>query len=458
MIHPDRISGDSSGAAEAGGDHVLYWMQDAVRSTDNHALEYAIQRANDLKKPLRVVFSLHDRYPDATLRHYSFLADGLVDTAGCLEARGIRMQVLIGEPQQTIPDESGDAALLVCDGGPLQVQRAWKEAVKERVSCPVVGVETGTIVPVRTASPRAEWSAGTFRPKITRHLSSFLTPLSPRSLNHPSLGWDDGGIPLKDPRELLSRISPDPAVPPVGRTGGETAAERQFSWFLQERFSRYHDSRNDPTARATSQMSAYLHFGQISPLTLALRVLAVQIPGSADVIEQMVVRRELAVNFVWYTPGCDQYLSAVPEWARKSLSRHQSDSREYLYSRAELEAGRTHDPYWNAMQTELVLTGSLHGYLRMYWGKKILEWSPTPEEAFSTALYLNNRYQLDGRDPNGYAGVAWCFGRHDRPWKERPVFGMIRYMNAAGLKRKFRIEAYRERIELMAARQKDEAG
>ena len=203
---------------------------------------------------------------------------------------------------------------------------------------------------------------------------------------------------------------------------------------------------------ASPDLGPYLHFGQISPVEIVREVRAASAPDAAKAafIEQVTVRRELAVNFVFYNPGYDQYESAVPSWARQTLSEHQKDRRPYLYSADALEQAKTHDPYWNAAQMEMVASGKMHNYMRMYWGKKIMEWTRTPEEAFHIMLMLNNRYELDGRDPNGFAGVAWCFGRHDRPWGERPVFGKVRYMNAEGLKRKFAINDYVNRITAMA--------
>lgn len=455
MIQPERVHGSCEGAEKQAGDHVLYWMQDSVRTEGNHALEYAIEAANSLQKPLIVHFSLSDAYPGANLRHYIFLAEGLIQVRDLLADRGIRLQVSVGDPVRTIPPAAEDACLLVADVNHLRLNRQWREEVFEQVSSPTVAVETGLVVPAGLASSRMEWAARTFRPRITEHLPRFLVPLQPRTPRFSSLGWDDGGTPLRDSVDLISQISPDMRVKPVSVKGGQTFAQAQLCWFIRERLHRYGTDSNDPTARATSRLSPYLHFGQISPLTVALAALAAKSPGTHDFFEQLVIRRELAHNFVLYNPGYDQYDSAVPDWAKKSLDLHRHDTREYVYSADELDCGRTHDPYWNAMQTEMRLTGYLHGYLRMYWGKKILEWSETPEDAFHTALCLNNRYELDGRDPNGYTGVAWCFGRHDRPWKERPIFGMIRYMNDAGLKRKFRIEAYRERIELMAAEMQD---
>jgi deoxyribodipyrimidine photo-lyase len=195
-------------------------------------------------------------------------------------------------------------------------------------------------------------------------------------------------------------------------------------------------------------MSPYLHFGQISPVYIVQRVLESAQAGVEEYLEELIIRRELSMNFVTYNPFYDTY-GGLPDWARRTLAEHAEDPREHIYSRSEFEEARTDDPYWNAAQQELLVTGKMHGYMRMYWGKKILEWSETPEEAYRTALILNNRYELDGRDPNGYAGVAWCFGRHDRAWKERPVFGKIRYMNAAGLNRKFDAGRYAARIEAL---------
>lgn len=450
-IQAGRIHGDTSLKSPVSGNHVLYWMQDAVRIEQNHALAYAIDQANLLNKPLLVLFVLTPSFPEGNLRHFSFLAEGLVDVRQRLEGQHIRFRVVIGDPGVVVPDAASDACLLVTDHGYLRIENQWRDQVGALTSCPMVCIETGVVVPVQVASPKMEWSAGTFRPKISRLLPEYLTPLRPRTIRSSSLGWDEGDIRADDPRSLLDRLPIDRSVHPVEENGGESAGQSRLDWFINERLERYDTARNDPTARATSRLSAYLHYGHISPLHISLAILDAKKPGSAPFLEQLIVRRELSCNFLYYNLGYDSYADAIPDWAKRSLASHAGDTREYYYTREEFDGARTHDPYWNAMQTELVLTGYLHGYLRMYWGKKIIEWSETPQQAFDTALFLNNRYQLDGRDPNGYTGIAWCFGRHDRPWKERPVLGMIRYMNDRGLKRKFRIEAYRERIEIMAA-------
>jgi deoxyribodipyrimidine photo-lyase len=211
--------------------------------------------------------------------------------------------------------------------------------------------------------------------------------------------------------------------------------------FIKKKLDLYPVKRNDPNQDVTSHMSPYLHFGQISPLYIALRVIDSNSKGKEAYLEELIVRRELSHNYVFYNNKYDKYVS-LPPWAKNTLNFHGRDKREYIYSLKDFEGAKTHDVYWNAAQKEMVLTGKMHGYMRMYWGKKILEWTKSPPEGFKIALYLNNKYELDGRDPNGYAGVAWCFGKHDRAWSERRVFGKIRYMNAAGLKRKFNADKY----------------
>ncbi len=194
-------------------------------------------------------------------------------------------------------------------------------------------------------------------------------------------------------------------------------------------------------------MSPYLHFGQISPLYVAIQISQHRSPGKEAFLEELIVRRELSMNFVHYNQNYDSF-TGIPDWAKHTLDEHRQDPRKYMYSLEQLEQAQTHDPYWNAAQREMVITGKMHGYMRMYWGKKILEWTTKPEEAFSIALYLNNKYELDGRDPNSFTGVAWCLGKHDRPWGRRPIFGNIRYMSAEGLKRKFNANKYAQKYNL----------
>ena len=298
------------------------------------------------------------------------------------------------------------------------------------------------VVPVAAASPKDEFSAATFRPKVRRALPHFLAPLPEADPRKSSLGLDIEAWDFMDAPSAAAALDVDRSIPPAPDfPGGYWAARRRLDRFLKEKLAGYPERRNDPCADGVSGLSPYLHFGQIAVLEIALAAQATGLPAAEVYLEELIVRRELAANFAWYNPAYDRF-EGLPAWARASLGAHAGDRREYLYSRQELENAATHDPYWNAAQREMVRSGKMHGYMRMYWGKKILEWSATPAEGFDTAVWLNDKFELDGRDPNGYAGTAWCFGKHDRPWQERPVFGMVRYMNANGLRRKFDADVY----------------
>ncbi|MCX8118387.1 MAG: deoxyribodipyrimidine photo-lyase [Desulfobacterota bacterium] len=429
------------------GQYVLYWMQASQRAEENHALEYAISKADELDQPLVVFFGITDRFPEANERHYAFMLEGLRETKRSLEERKIRMVIRHISPEKGAVEMAKKASLVVVDRGYLRIQRGWREEVARRVDCPLIQVESDVIVPVEEASPKEEYAAATLRPKILKKLDYFLVPLPNREPRCSSLGLEFDSFELDDLDGALRRLRIDRSVKKVSSfQGGAHEAHRLLKVFIEGKLDRYPELRNDPTCDALSHMSPYLHFGQISPLRIALKVREVRSPGAEAYLEELIVRRELSMNFVFYNLRYDSY-EAIPEWARKTLSSHRKDRRPYLYSLEELERAKTHDPYWNAAQREMVLTGKMHGYMRMYWGKKILEWSPTPEEAFRSALYLNNRYELDGRDPNGFTGVAWCFGKHDRPWAERPIFGTVRYMNDKGLKRKFDADRYVRKVQ-----------
>ncbi|MGB5750829.1 MAG: deoxyribodipyrimidine photo-lyase [Desulfobacterales bacterium] len=433
------------------GDYVLYWMQQSQRAAYNHALEYAVQQANKLSQPLLVGFGLTDDYPEANLRHYTFMLEGLKETRAALASRGIKMVLRRGHPPEVALEFGRQASMIVCDCGYLRHQRAWRRQVAKHARCPVVQVESDVVVPLEVVSDKAEYAARTIRPKIHRHLESYLVDLKPTKAKHPSLGLKMNGLDPNHTEELLRKLNLDRSVPPVSDLfrGGTSRAVKRFDGFMRHRLNYYDDHSNQPQTNDISHMSPYLHFGQISPLHLALKIS--RAPDSLEAakdafIEQLIVRRELAMNFAFYTPNYDTY-GCIPGWARKTLADHEHDTREYLYSRRQLENAATHDPYWNASMLEMKHTGFMHNYMRMYWGKKILEWSSTPQKAFRTTLALNNKYFLDGRDPNSYTGVAWIYGVHDRAWTERPIFGKTRYMAASGLERKCDIAAYVKKVD-----------
>lgn len=447
MIQPERITTLCDERLGRGGSYVLYWMQAAQRVRYNHALEFAVRKGNELKQPVVVVFCVVNSYPEANARHYHFMLEGLREVREQLADRGIGMVVRVGEPEAIVPILAGKASLVVVDGGQLRVQRKWRRDVAQRVDCTMFEVETNLVVPVQEASWKEEFSAGTFRPRITKKLDYYLVGLRHHGVKHSSMSLESDGLDMSDTGKVVRELGVDSSVPAVKDfKGGTGQAERLLRRFIRTQLNRYPESSNDPAADCVSDMSPYLHFGQISPLYIALQIIKAGGAGKDAYLEQLIVRRELSHNFVFYSRDYDKF-KCLPAWAVRTLNFHRRDKKEYVYSLEEFEAGATHDPYWNAAQRQMVVTGKMHNYMRMYWGKKILEWSRNPQQAFKTALYLNNKYELDGRDANAFAGVAWCFGKHDRAWGERKVFGKIRYMNAAGLERKFDMGAYVRRVE-----------
>jgi len=447
VIHPERVRRLNNKPIR-NGRYVLYWMQSAQRVEYNHALEFAIEQANELRRPVVVLFCLVDSYPEANGRHYFFMLEGLVEVRAQLEEMGVRMVVRHGMPTASVAELAEGAGVVVVDGGYLRIQRSWRTGVAKRLRCAFYEVETNLIVPVREASTKEEFSAGTFRPKVTKKLNFFLTPLQHRRPKIHSLDiMPEGCDIIEDIDKVMSSLDIDRSVVCVSRfRGGPSEAVRHLRNFVQNNLEHFAECRNDPCADCVSDMSPYLHFGQISPLYIALEVMKKGGEGADAYLEELIVRRELSHNFVFYNAQYDKY-SCLHPWSRRTLAFHRRDKREYVYSTAEFEEAKTHDPYWNAAQRQMMLTGKMHGYMRMYWGKKILEWSKRPETAYNTAIYLNNKYELDGRDANAYAGVAWCFGKHDRAWGERAVFGKVRYMNAAGLRRKFDADEFVRRVE-----------
>jgi len=452
MIESERVSHLNKHPIKK-RDYVLYWMQASQRAEYNHALEYAVSTARDLDNPLVVFFGLTDAYPEANYRHYRFMIEGLTEVQASLKERGIRMVVQLVSPEKWVKALAGDASCVIVDAGYTRIQRTWRRNAAQSIDCSMVCVESDVVLPVSTVSHKEEYAAATIRKKITGRLDDYLVPFKKRTLKKDSLSLPFETLDLSSVDHVLSQLAIDQRV---GRApffrGGTSEAVKRLNDFIKDNPSPFPDRRNDPTEDCLSGMSPYLHFGQISPLYIALEVQKAGGTAADAYLEELLVRRELSMNFVWYNPQYDS-IDCLPDWARSTLDRHRTDKRNVIYTLQEFEEGITHDPYWNAAQHEMVITGKMHGYMRMYWGKKIIEWSENPEDAYRTALHLNNTYELDGRDPNGYAGVAWCFGKHDRPWAERPVFGTVRYMNAKGLERKFAMKRYVEKIERLRAEQ-----
>ena len=432
------------------GDYVLYWMQSSQRAGQNHALEYAVQQANDLEQRLLVVFGLTDDYPEANLRHYAFMLEGLKDAKDALGDRGIKMVVREGSPDEVAIEVGRDASLIVTDRGYMRPQKKWREKVAKEAGRRLTQVESDVIVPVELASGKQEHAARTLRPRIGEYLEEFLVELTPTKVEKQSTTMQRPGLDLSDIDAVLDGMDLDRSVGTLGHLyrGGNTEAKKMFRRFLKGSLGDYDANRNQPQTDYVSHMSKYLHFGHVSPIWLVLeaRKSRAKRDNIDSFVEELVVRRELSMNFVFYNKDYDSY-SNLPGWAKKTLEEHKSDEREYVYTRAQLEKAQTHDEYWNAAMREMVHTGYMHNYMRMYWGKKILEWSNTPEHAYRTTLYLNNKYFLDGRDPNSFANVAWIFGQHDRGWTEREVYGKVRYMSSGGLERKTKPDQYLEKVE-----------
>jgi deoxyribodipyrimidine photo-lyase len=442
MVNPRRIFHLND--IPVSGGPVVYWMSRDQRVSDNWALLHAQQLALQGNVPLAVVFTLAPAFLGATVRQYGFMLHGLEQVAARLKELNIPFILLRGNP----PDEvcrftrEHNPGALVCDFDPLRIKRAWHDQVASGSGVACIEVDSHNIVPCRIASPKLEYGAYTIRPKIHRLLAEFMTDF-PKLERHPSvwqkstqtLFFEAGGV-----EPVLSSLSMDGRVGEVASVApGEAAAHLHLLDFITHGLDRYDSLRNDPNAAGQSGLSPWLHFGQLSAQRVALE--AGRAAGGTEsgdaFLEELVVRRELSDNFCWYNMNYDR-VEGFPEWAQKTIGRHRHDRREFIYSAETLERGETHDPLWNAAQAEMRKTGRMHGYLRMYWAKKILEWTESPEAAMQAAIYLNDRYQLDGRDPNGYAGIAWSIGGvHDRAWGERPVFGKIRYMNAKGCGRKF---------------------
>ncbi len=441
------------------GRYVLYWMQQSQRAQMNHALEHALYLANSEGLPLLVGFGIMDDYPEANRRHYAFMLEGLKEVASDLRDRGIGFVMRHGHPVDVARELSRDAALVVCDRGYTRHQHAWREDLASAADCRVEQVEADVVVPIDEVSGKAEYAARTIRPRIHKKLGTFMEDVSAGKVEHDSLKLKlSADMDARRGVELLDKLKLDERTKEVKRLhGGTSEARKRLSSFINARLESYAERRSEPSAYIVSYLSPYLHFGQISPVEVALKIQKTSKGKKEDrdgFLEELIVRRELSMNSIFHRRDDYDSYQGLPEWARVTLGKHKDDQRMHTYSKKELEAAQTHDPYWNASMREMVHTGYMHNYMRMYWGKKIIEWTSTPETAFRWTLELNNKYFLDGRDPNSFANVAWCFGLHDRAWTERDVFGKIRYMNDRGLERKFDMKAYCDAVDELVEKEK----
>ena len=423
---------------------VVYWMSREQRTRDNWALVFAQELALKRKQALLVIFCLAPHFLGATWRQYDFMLQGLEVVEGNLKKKGISFILLTGEPSNEVPTilRGINAGALVCDFDPLRVKRRWKEEVSVSFDGTIYEVDAHNVVPCWIASSKKEYAARTFRTKFNQLLPEFLEEYPPLGLH--AVRFSGASASMNWPR-IAGNLSIDRSVPPVAWiAAGEEEAIGAMYEFIDNRLGDYDTGRNDPTLDVTSRLSPYLHFGMLSAQRVALEVFRLHPESDASnaFLEQLLVRQELADNFCYYEEQYDS-VEGFPDWARRTLEVHRADKREYIYPMDMLERAQTHDALWNAAQICMVETGWMHGYMRMYWAKKILEWSSSVKQGLEVATYLNDRYQLDGCDPNGYVGIAWSIGGvHDRPWKQRPIFGSVRYMNYRGARRKFDVDKY----------------
>lgn len=437
-------------------DYILYWMQQSQRAEYNKALSYATEIANKDNLKVLVVFCLTENFKDGNLRSYQFMLEGILETCNKLRKKGYLFELVIGDITKALEEYIRNAKEVVCDVGYLRFQREWRKGIKEfcdkhEKKCHLI--ETDLIIPVEEASDKQEYMAWTLRKKISKKIDKYLEHSPVEDLKNRATSKENcNDINIE---KVLDSLSIDKSVLPSKKfSGGYSQAKKKLDYFLENNLIKYSRSQS-PANEFTSELSPYLHFGQISSLEIALKVKNIEkdtedekmLESIEQFLEQLIVRRELAFNYVYYNDKYDSFSHITSDWAYKTMDKHVSDTREYIYTLEELESSETHDLYWNAAMDEMKKSGYMHNYMRMYWGKKVIEWTKDYKKAYKILIYLNNKYFLDGRDPNSYTGVAWCFGLHDRAWKERPIFGKIRYMNKNGLERKFEMSKYVERVK-----------
>lgn len=429
---------------------ILYWMNREIRVNDNWSLIYASELAKKNNTFLIVVYNLTPSFLGGGLRQLMFKIQGLKEVEKTLLEKNIPLFIVNGEStEEEILKlvKKYQIGTIVTDFYPLKISRNWVNNILKKINIPFFEVDSHNIVPCWVASNKQEFGAYTIRPKINKLLNEFLDDfpkIKPQDYRieekTKSINWD----------EIIKKSKVDKSIEGVRWIqAGESEAKKVFKRFLEVRFSLFAEKRNDPLENVSSDISPYLHYGMISAQRIALETYRFDkhIKSQESFLEELIIRKELSDNFCFYNKDYDSF-NGFPNWAKETLNTHRKDLRDYVYKEEQFELAKTHDDLWNAAQIQMVKTGKMHGYMRMYWAKKILEWTKSPEDALKIAIYLNDKYELDGRDPNGYAGIAWSIGGlHDRAWFERPVYGKVRYMNYNGCKSKFNVKSYIEKIK-----------
>jgi deoxyribodipyrimidine photo-lyase len=451
-----RVTVRRGGVPDADGKCIVYWMQRAQRGWDNHALDKAVDVGNALGLSVVVYFACIRNYPHANLRPYAFLNQGLEEIVEACAERGVGyvMRLHPHEDHEKFFAEVG-AAMVIGDENPMREPESWRVERAEKLTVPFWTVDADVVVPSKLLE-KAQFSAAVARPRLYRALEEFLVPYKnpkakhewhmPRGLQHDSVKQDI----------TASWKDFDRSVGPVEAwTGGQAAGTKRLHHFCHSLLEHYDTARNKPELDGSSKMSPYLHYGHLSPVSVALAVQAAAKKDPAlqkskeSYFNELIVWRELAVNFVRYQPEYDNP-GCADNWAKQTIAEHDGDPREVQYKLDVLERGETYDELWNAGQLQMVKYGWMHNYLRMYWAKKLLEWTPNVRIAMKVAVYLNDKYELDGRDPGGYAGIAWSMlGKFDRTWFDRPIFGKRRYMSGASTGKKFDSKTYIKQVRML---------
>ncbi len=457
LMEDARVTVRRAGVPLADGKCVVYWMQRAQRAVDNPALDAAIKIGNALGLPVVAFFSVISNFPHANLRHYVFLNQGLADIEADMAERNVTF-VVRRAPNHSLERFLGEvqAAMVIGDENPCREPERWRRVLARRLKLPFWTVDADVVVPSKLFA-KHQYMVHILRKRMEPLLPQYLAA---QPVVRAQKSWPKPkGFEAFNVTEDITKgwRDFDRSVKPVDSFhGGTHAAQTLLKEFVTTKLANYTAKRSHPEVDGTSRLSPYLHFGHIGPLTIAVAVedackkgLATQ-QAKDSYLNELIQWRELAVNFVKYVPQYDS-IEAAPEWAQKTLREHAGDRRSPGYTLEQLERAETYDELWNAAQRQMLHAGWMHNYMRMYWAKKILEWAPSPAKAWEFAVILNDKYFLDGRDPNGYAGVAWAIGGvHDRPWFEREIFGTIRYMSGNSTSKKFDSKRYIRQMEELA--------
>lgn len=444
-IFKSRIRNRNQKAKFKPGGTIVYWQYSEFRFRDNWAVNYGMDLARQYKLDFKIISVIRPNLIDylGTSRLLEFLLGSINEVNQTAAEFGVEHRLIVGDPVGEVSQylTKTKASAVLVDFNPLNYCQDWVTDLSSNVDIPVYEIDSRHSIPLWVTSEKQEHAAYTIRPKLKKLLPEYI-------VEFPELEPVETQLEsILDVEMYRDQIKVDKSVKPTNLVPGHKAGMNQLNRFIKSGLEAYSQNKNDPSKEQTSNLSAYLHFGNISVNRVVQLVRKADVPeiDKKTFIEELVIRRELASNFCYYNKKY-KTIDSFADWAKKTLADHQDDPREYAYNLDEFENSLTDDPAWNAAQTQMVTTGKMHGYMRMYWAKKILEWTEAPKEAIKIAIYLNDKYQLDGRDANGYAGIAWSIGGvHDRAWSERGVFGKIRYMNFNGLKRKFDVQAYIDR-------------